>query len=254
MAASSSSSSSLLTSSPRISGYLAQKDILLSHFKVWFTVWAGLPFTDVLHPERTYAEIDKKLLNPIMGKIVCAMTARYLHPGSRELPAFAEECARDAEAYIEQNLNTGLLEQNPHENVIILLMIVCHFTVEQQMEKAHAYMRTAKNLAIHLQLNLNRDGAGETPWEQESIRRAAWAFWKLESFLKRGSDERLVFRDGIMKLRVPVADDEIPEQLPLTSVPSPAPSIVSRHTRQHAMELKVSLWQPPRLGSICIQY
>lgn len=234
----SSSSSCLLTSS--LSDLLAQKDIVIRHFQIWFKLWARLPFIDVLHPKRTFTEIDEKRLNPNIGKLVCAVTARYLQPGSRELPAFAETCAKDVENYIMQNIGS-FLRENGHENTIILLMMVGHFMVEQHLDKAWMFMGLAGRLVTALQLNW--EGAGETPWEQESIRRAVWALWKLDRYFAGGFDEHLVLRDEVMHLRVPVSDEEIPDEL--SSDPPPAPSIKptnlinAHHIRLHQLKHQI---------------
>lgn len=233
------SSSSCLLTSYAYSDLLAQKDLLVRHFQLWFKLWARLPLIDVLQPKQTFAEIEEKRLNPNIGKMVCAVTARYLHPRSRVLPAFAEDCARDVEHYVLQNIGS-FLRENGHENTIILLMIVGHFMVEQQMGKAWMFMSLAGRLVTALQLNW--EGAGETPWEQESIRRAVWALWKLDRYFAGGFDEHLVLRDEVMHLRVPVSDDEIPEQL--SSAPPPASStgptnLNAHHIRLHQLKHQI---------------
>lgn len=223
--------SRLLTSFSH-SDLLARKDLVIRHFQLWFKLWGRLPLIDVLHPQRTFAEIEEKRLNPHIGKMVCAVTARYLQPKSRELPPAAEECARDVENHILQNMGS-FLRENGHENTVILLMTVGHFMVEQQMGKAWMFMSLAGRLVTALQLNW--EGAGETPWEQESIRRAVWALWKLDRYFAGGFDEHLVLRDEVMHLRVPVSDDEIPDQL--SSAPQPAPSIGPTNLNAHHIRL-----------------
>lgn len=196
----------------------------------------------------TFLEIDERRLNPNIGKMVCAVTARYLQPGSRELPALAEECARDVESYILQNIGS-FLRENGHENIIILLMMVGHFMVEQQMGKAWMFMSLAGRLITALQLNW--EGAGETPWEQESIRRTVWALWKLDRYFAGGFDEHLVLRDEVMHLRTPVRDDEIPPSLSSVSPPTAPGNLNVHHIRLHQLKHQIlartkTLANPPK--------
>lgn len=196
----------------------------------------------------TFVEIEEKRLNPNIGKMVCAVTARYLQPNSRELPALAEECARDVESYIMQNIGS-FLRENGHENIIILLMMVGHFMVEQQMGKAWMFMSLAGRLITGLQLNW--EGAGETPWEQESIRRTVWALWKLDRYFAGGFDEHLVLRDEVMHLRTPVPDDEIPPVLSSISPPTAPENINAHHIRLHQLKHQIlartkTLANPPK--------
>lgn len=199
---------------------LAQRDLLKKHFKLWFDIWSPCPFMNVLHPEMTNLEIEEKRLNPNIAKIVCVATTRFIHPASKELTSFAEACFKDVENYILQNVGSFLREKG-RENLIIFLITISHLLIEQQMGKAWMYMGLGGRLITALQLNW--EGAGETPWEQESIRRAVWAFWKLDRYFAQGFDEHLLLRDEVMHLKCP-SDDGFIQDGGTLSMPSPTPS------------------------------
>lgn len=175
---------------------------------MWFKIWARIPLVNFLHEKTTYSEIEQNRLNQNIGKIVCAITTRYLNPGLKQLPAFAEMCAEDVERYILQHMGAFLKEQ-ARENLIILVITICHFWVELEMGKVWMFMGLAGRMITALQLNW--DGAGETSFEQESVRRAVWEIWKLDRRLAGGFDEHLTLRDEFMHLSRPVRDADIPE-------------------------------------------
>lgn len=177
-----------------------------------------------LHEKTTFREIDEKRLNPNIGKMVVATTARFLHPGSRSLPAFAEDCARDVEQYINQNMGPMLREKG-RDNLVTILLTVGHFIVEGKMDKAWMFLGLAARLITALQLNW--DGAGDTPFEEESIRRAVWAIWKIDRFFAAGFEDHLVLRDEVMHLSFPLSDDELPEE----SGSQPGPDLLPLYIR-----------------------
>lgn len=162
-----------------------------------------------LREKTTFRDINEKRINPNIGKMVVATTARFLRPGSRALPAFAEDCASDVEHYIHQNMGSMLREKG-RDNLVILLMTVVHFYVEGKMDKAWMFLGLAARLITALQLNW--DVAGEMPFEAESIRRAVWAIWKIDRFFAAGFEEHLVLRDQVMHLSLPISDDELPQE------------------------------------------
>lgn len=199
---------------------LARKDIVITHFRMWFKLWAHLPLVNFLHEKSTYIEIEEHRLNQNIGKIVCAITARYLKHESKQLPSFAGMCAEDVERYISQHMGVFLKEKG-RENLIILVITICHFWMELEMGKVWMLVGLAGRVITALQLNW--DGAGETPFEQESIRRAVWAVWKLDRLLAGGFDEHLTLRDDIMHLSRPVRDADIPEHNVTASIPNSRP-------------------------------
>lgn len=200
---------------------LARKLIVTSHFRMWFKIWARVPLINFLHEKSTYVEIDENRLNQNIGKIVCAITTRYLNPGLKKLPSFAEMCAEDVERYILQNMGSFLKEKG-RENLIILVITICHFWVELEMGKVWMFMGLAGRIITALQLNW--DGAGETSFEQESVRRAVWEVWKLDRRLAGGFDEHLTLRDEYMQLSRPVHDADIPTDDLVTPATRPRPS------------------------------
>lgn len=180
---------------------------------------------NVLHPGMTDLEIEEKRLNPNIAKIVCAITTRFIHPGSKDLTSFADACFKDVENYILQNVGSFLREKG-RENLVIFLISIGHLLVEQQMGKAWMYMGLAGRLITALQLNW--EGAGETPWEQESIRRAVWGFWKMDRYFAQGFDEHLLLRDEVMHLKCPTDEEFIQDGAALTVSP-PTPSGRAAH-------------------------
>ncbi|CAN8096455.1 unnamed protein product [Discula destructiva] len=185
---------------------LARKNVVIKHFQMWFKLWARFPLMDFLHTESTYIEIEENRLNQNLGKIICAITTRYLNPGSKQLPAFADMCAKDVDRYISQHLG-AFLKGSGRENLILLVITICYFWMELEMGKVWMLMGLAGRMITALQLNW--DGAGETPFEQESIRRAVWEVWKLDRRLAGGFEEHLILRDEVMHLSRPVHDEQI---------------------------------------------
>lgn len=209
---------------------------------MWFKLWARFPLMDFLHMESTYLEIDENRLNPNLGKIVCAITARYISPRSTKLSTFAEMCAEDVDKYISQHMGS-FLKEKARENLIILAITICHFWMELDISKVWMLMGIAGRMITALQLNW--DGAGETPFEQESIRRAVWEVWKLDRRLAGGFEEHLVLRDEVMHLQRPVRDEQIP--LHGTTAPEPGsqqrplgnPPLCVYHIDLHRMKHQV---------------
>lgn len=197
---------------------LARKVIVINHFRMWFKTWARVPLINFLSEKATYLEIEQNRLNQNIGKIVCAITTRFLNPGLKRLPSFAEACAEDVERYILQYMGAFLKEKG-RDNLIILVITICHFWVELEMGKVWMFMGLAGRMITALQLNW--DGAGETPFEQESVRRAVWEVWKLDRRLAGGFDEHLTLRDEFMHLSRPVRDEDLPEED--MGVPASAP-------------------------------
>lgn len=175
---------------------------------MWFKVCARMPFLNFLHERSTYVDIEQNRLNQNVGKIVCAITTRYLNPGLRQLPSFAEMCAEDVEKSISQRMDAFLKEPG-RENLIVLLITICHFWTELDMGKVWMLMGLSGRMITALQLNW--DGAGETPFEQESIRRAVWGIWSLDRRLAGGFEEHLILRDEFMHLSRPLHDADILE-------------------------------------------
>ncbi|KAJ4418872.1 hypothetical protein N0V82_005319 [Gnomoniopsis sp. IMI 355080] len=188
---------------------LARKVIITNHFRMWFKTWARVPLINFLNERSTYLEIEENRLNHNIGKIVCAITTRFLNPNLKQLPSFAEMCAEDVERYILQHMGSFLKEEG-RENLIILVITICHFWMELEMGKVWMFMGLAGRMITALQLNW--DGAGGTRFEQESVRRAVWEVWKLDRRLAGGFDEHLILRDEFMHLSRPVRDEDIPEE------------------------------------------
>ncbi|KAG8165686.1 hypothetical protein KVR01_004238 [Diaporthe batatas] len=162
-----------------------------------------MPCMGILHPDTTYAEIDKRELHPIVAAAVCAMTSRIIAPGHEHVP-FAEQCADRVDFYLFSNINS-LLRKPAHKNLVVLVCAICHFWHENQTGKVWMYMSLAARLITALQLN--RDGAGGSLVEQEMNRRLVWACYILDRLLADGSDEHLVLRDDNMHLGLPVSDE-----------------------------------------------
>lgn len=178
---------------------------------MWFKVWAGMPMMGFLHPKTTAVEIEEKRLNPIIGKMVCAVVSRYLRPQARNLSSFATACSNDAHHYIVNELD--LFDNgNARENLIILCVGICHHWSEQNRNKVSVYSA----LAIRLIKNthLNWDGSGRTAFEEESIRRLVWMVWMVDHYLADGYDDQVVLRDEAMHIQQPVDDGETSHHLP----------------------------------------
>lgn len=190
--------------------------MVIKHFQMWFKLWARFPLMDFLQMESTFLEISQNRLNQNLGKIVCAVTARYINPGSRELPKFAERCADDVDRYISQHMGS-FLKDNGRENLIILVITICHFWMELDMGKVWMLMGLAGRMITALQLNW--DGAGETPFEQESVRRAVWEVWKLDRRLAGGFEEHIILRDEVMHLSLPARDEDVPSYDTVSTAP-----------------------------------
>lgn len=191
--------------------------MVIRHFQMWFKWCSRFALMDYLHKETTFLEIEENRLNQNLGKIVCALTARYINPGSMQLPAFAEMCAEDVNRYIALNMGT-FLKGKGRENLLILVTSICHFWCEDDMGKVWMYMGLAGRMITALQFNW--DGAGDTPFEQESVRRAVWKVWEYDRRLAGGFEEHLVLRDEVMHLATPIHDEHIPT---LIAAPPPVP-------------------------------
>lgn len=180
---------------------------MVVHFQMWFKLFARSALMDYLHEETTFLEIEENRLNQNLGKIICALTARYVTPGSEQLPKFAEQCAKDVNRYIALHMGT-FLNGKGRENLLILVTSIWHFWVEQDMSQVWMMMGLAGRMITALQLNW--DGVGDTPFEQESVRRAVWKVWEYDRRLASGFEEHLVLRDEVMHLAYPVHDEHIP--------------------------------------------
>ncbi|KUI64900.1 putative transcriptional regulatory protein PB1A11.04c [Cytospora mali] len=193
---------------------LAKQDIVLRHFDVFFRLWIPLPCMGILEMAPTFIEIEERRLHPIIAAAVCATTAHIVHPGQIRIP-FADRCADQVDFYLFRNMDS-FLRQDAHENLIILVCAIYHFWHGGQMSKVWMYMGLAARLITALQLNW--DGAGESPIKQERNRRLVWVVYILDRLLAGGFDEHLVLRDGDMHIKLPVANDDLPQ----TSNLSPA--------------------------------
>ncbi|PSR83637.1 hypothetical protein BD289DRAFT_279527 [Coniella lustricola] len=189
---------------------LARSDLLLRHFDVWFEAWARLPLLSILHPEQTYRAIREKTLDQNIARCICAITTRFIYPDLKYLPPFAEKCVEDVDQHILRNVGSFLTDGDGLDNLIILIITVCYFWIEGSMGKVWMYMGLAGRLVTALQLNW--EGAVESPVRQEIIRRAVWTLWKLDRYLANGFDEHLVLRDDVMHLKVPASDQGFPEE------------------------------------------
>lgn len=96
----------------------------------------------VLHPPSIFLEIEEKRLNPILAKVVCAITTRIICPKSRKLPEFAERCIEQVDGHISRSINS-VLRDNGRDTLIILLIAICHNWLELQMGKVWMYMGLA---------------------------------------------------------------------------------------------------------------
>ncbi|KAF3770509.1 hypothetical protein M406DRAFT_66909 [Cryphonectria parasitica EP155] len=242
---------------------LARVDLLSRHFDVWFETWGRLPLMSIFHPGQTYQGIHDKTLSPHIVRCVCAMTARFLIPGSRSLPLFAEKCAEDVDQYILQQISTFLRGGDGLENLLILLLTICHFWVESQMGKVWMYMGLAGRLITALQMNW--DGAVDTPIKQEIIRRAVWTIWKLDRYLASGFDEHLILRDEVMHLKFPATDSEFPAEGDMTMAtptlgqtrPGQTPLLAdppTRHPRPAQLEPSQFLNQVSKLQQMLLTF
>lgn len=182
---------------------LAQKDTLVRHFNVFFQLWAPQPCMGIMQQSSTYLEIDERRLHPIVAAAVCAMTSRIVHPGQKQIP-FADRCADQVDFYLFRAIDS-FLRKTAHENLVVLVCAICHFWHENQMSKVWMYMGLAARLITALQLNW--DGAGESPVKQEINRRLVWVCYILDRLLAGGFDEHLVLRDDDMHLKLPVNNE-----------------------------------------------
>lgn len=233
---------------------LARTDLLTRHFDVWFETWAKLPLMSIFHPEHTYREIHDKALNPHIARAVCALTTRFLHPGLKTLPQFAERCAEDTDQYVLQHISSVLNRGDGLENLLVLLLMICHFWIESHMGKVWMYMGLAGRFITALQMNW--DGAADTPTRQEILRRAVWTIWKLDRYLASGFDEHLVLRDEVMHLKPPSTDTEFPgddnttvaaptRTQPLQTPPLSVYHIHLQRARHHILVVTKKLAAPP---------
>lgn len=186
---------------------------------MWFKFCCRLTLMDYLHEETTFLEIEENRLNQNLGKIICAITAKYISPGSMQLPAFAELCAEDVNRYIALHMG-NFLKGKCRENLLILVTSIWHFWVEQDLGKVWMLMGLAGRMITALQLNW--DGVGDTPFEQESVRRAVWKVWEFDRRLAGGFEEHLVLRDKVMHLATPIHDESIPGYNDTRSTATPA--------------------------------
>lgn len=153
--------------------------------------------------ESTYIEIDEKRLHPIIAAAVCATTAYITHPGQIRIP-FADRCADQVDFYLFRNMDS-FLRQDVHENLVILVCAIFHFWHGSQMSKVWMYMGLAARLITALQLNW--EGAGESPVKQECNRRLVWVVYILDRLLAGGFDEHLLLRDVDMHVKLPVSNE-----------------------------------------------
>lgn len=126
---------------------MARKDIITRHFQIWFKLFGPLPLLSILHPQTTFLEIEEQRLEPTLGRIVCAVTARIICPGSRTLPEFAQKCTEQVDYHIFQNISSCLRGDGRH-NLIVLLIAICHNWLEFQMGKVWMYMGFAGRLCV----------------------------------------------------------------------------------------------------------
>lgn len=190
----------------------------MRHFDVFFQLWAPQPCMGIMQRDSIFLEIDERRLHPIVAAAVCAMTSRIVHPGQKQIP-FADRCADQVDFYLFRTIDS-FLRKTAHENLIVLVCAICHFWHENQMSKVWMYMGLAARLITALQLNW--DGAGESPVKQETNRRLVWVCYILDRLLAGGFDEHLVLRDDDMHLKLPVRDEVLLEAVRAAETPSQA--------------------------------
>lgn len=172
----------------------------------------------IMQRDSIFLEIDERRLHPIVAAAVCAMTSRIVHPGQKQIP-FADRCADQVDFYLFRTIDS-FLRKTAHENLIVLVCAICHFWHENQMSKVWMYMGLAARLITALQLNW--DGAGDSPIRQETNRRLVWVCYILDRLLAGGFDEHLVLRDDDMHLKLPVRDEVLLEAVRAAETPSQA--------------------------------
>lgn len=172
----------------------------------------------IMQRDSTYLEIDERRLHPIVAAAVCAMTSRIVHPGQKQI-TFADRCADQVDFYLFRAID-WFLRKTAHENLVVLVCAICHFWHENQMSKVWMYMGLAARLITALQLNW--DGAGESPVRQETNRRLVWACYILDRLLAGGFDEHLVLRDDDMHLKLPVSNEVLYEAVSAAEVSGPS--------------------------------
>lgn len=182
---------------------LAKRDVLLRHFGVFFRLWSPQSCMGIMQMEQTLRRLEENRLHPIIAAAVCATTSHVVHPGQKRIP-FADRCADQVDFYLFRNMDS-FLRQDAHENLIILICAIIHFWHENQMCKVWMYMGLAARLITALQLNW--DGAGDSPVKQEINRRRVWVVYILDRRLAGGFDEHLLLRDVDMHIKLPVSDE-----------------------------------------------